>query len=718
MTNRNLNEPDHQSQGAFVQPDGSVMFRVWAPFAEDVMLVTWNGNTPSVPDAASVRDTDRSETPMTAEHGGYFTAVVRSAELIPHNRHLVRNKFRTTSMRYAYRLNGGDPRPDPATRWQPDGVNQPSAVFDPDEFEWSDASWTGVARDDLVIYELHVGAFTPEGTFAAVVPRLEALRELGVTAIEIMPVAQFSGTRNWGYDGVHPFAVQNSYGGPRELQKLVDAAHRIGMAVILDVVYNHLGPEGNYLREFGPYFTDRYHTPWGPAINYDGPDCDPVRRFVCDNVRMWVRDFHADGLRLDAIQTIYDFSARHILADIHLAAHEEPAAISGGRRSEVGGQRSADQLHHSITPSLHHSITPRLHHSPLTRIVHVIGETNQNDARLTARPEAGGIGLDAVWSDDLHHGIHALLTGERGGYYLDFGEPRQLAKALNDTFVYDGCYSPFHRRRFGSSVAGQDRSRFVVCIQNHDQVGNRALGERLDVLVTPAARRLAAALLLLCPGTPLLFMGEEYGETRPFPFFCSFSDPQLVEAVRSGRRREFAELAFEWGETIPDPQSEATFDSARLTWNWPAGSSHAQLRTLYRDLLQVRRESPALRDRNNVRAELSGEPGASATGGLRGLTPTGSPQSVLTLHRGAGLVAYANLSEQTANLSSLKERAPQFSTESPRYGGERTAATPLETLLPFELLLFGDAESVRSDRLQPVSDFCDWLSCDSEQPTG
>ena len=391
---------------------------------------------------------------------------------------------------YAFKLADGREYPDPASRWQPDGVHRPSAVFFPESYRWSDAAWRGVARDDLVIYELHVGTFTPEGTFDAIIPRLPQLRSLGVTAVELMPVAQFAGDRNWGYDAVYPYAVQNSYGGPRALQRLVDAAHQAGLAVILDVVYNHLGPEGNYLGNFGPYFTDRYRTPWGMAINYDGPDSDAVRQFVIDNARMWVRDFHIDGLRLDAVHAIYDLSPRHILAEIQAAVQRE-AARAG-------------------------------------RLVHVIAESNQNDVRLIRPRERGGYGLDGVWSDDFHHSVHALLTGERDGYYLDFGEPAHLAKALNDVFVYDGCYSPFRRRRHGSRVGAIDRTRFVVCVQNHDQVGNRARGDRLGTLVAPAAQRLACGLLLLSPCVPLLFMGEEYGEAEAL---------SLLLLVRRSRRR-------------------------------------------------------------------------------------------------------------------------------------------------------------------------------------
>jgi maltooligosyltrehalose trehalohydrolase len=371
---------------------------------------------------------------------------------------------------YAFKLGDGRDYPDPASRWQPHGVHRPSAVFFPQSYRWSDAAWRGVARDELVIYELHVGAFTPEGTLEAIIPRLPQLLALGVTAVELMPVAQFAGDRDWGYDAVYPYAVQNSYGGPTALLRLVDAAHQAGLAVILDVVYNHFGPEGNYAARYGPYFTDRYRTPWGEAVNYDGPQSDAVRQFVVDNARMWVRDFHLDGLRLDAVQTIYDAGPRHILAEIQAAVRRE--ATRAGRP------------------------------------VHVIAESNQNDVRLIRPSRRGGCGLDGVWSDDFHHAVHALLTGERDGYYMDFGEPAQVAKALNEAFVYDGCYSAFRRRRHGSRAGATDRTRFVVCIQNHDQVGNRALGDRLGALVAPAAQRLACGLLLLSPCVPLVLTSE------------------------------------------------------------------------------------------------------------------------------------------------------------------------------------------------------------------
>ena len=487
-----------------------------------------------------------------------------------------------------------------------------------------------------MIYELHVGTFTPAGTLAAIIPRLASLRELGVTALEIMPVAQFPGTRDWGYDGVYPYAVQESYGGPRGLQELIDAAHREKLAVILDVVYNHLGPEGNYLAQFGPYFTDRYHTPWGEAINFDGPQSDAVRQFFLDNARMWIRDFHADGLRLDAVQTIYDFSPRHILADIETAVHEE-----GARRNVT---------------------------------VHVIAETDQNDVRLLQPQDRGGYGLDAVWSDDFHHAVHSLLTGERQSYYMDFGSLQDVVKSFNEGFVRSGGYSRFHRRRDGTPAGDIDRTRFVACMQNHDQVGNRPFGDRLSALVPPAAQRLACGLLLISPFTPLIFMGEEYGETRLFPFFCSFGDPELADAVRRGRQREFAEMN---DSDFPDPLAEATFQSAKLAWDWPDGSSQSGMRRLYGALIAARRQWPALQDRVHTSARCD----------------SACDERLLVLERGgaAGIVALANCSDKPCSAAriNLADRVLLLSTADKQFGGPRGASNAHLTLLPYELQVYG-----------------------------
>jgi maltooligosyltrehalose trehalohydrolase len=452
-------------------------------------------------------------------------------------------------------MNGKADRADPVSRWRPEGVHGPSRVTDPGDFDWDEGDWVGLAVRDLIIYELHVGSFTEAGTFEAIIPRLELLRELGITAIELMPVAEFPGRRNWGYDGVSLYAPQSSYGGPTGLRRLVNAAHRAGLAVVLDVVYNHLGPEGNYLRDFGPYFTDRYRTLWGEGWNLDGPESDEVRRYILDNALYWMTEFRIDGLRLDAADTIVDQSALHLLEELGEVVH-----------------RQADRL---------------------GRRVHVIAETAANDPRYVRNPGVGGFGLDAQWSDDFHHAVHVALTGEHEGYYADFGGIAPIAKALAERFVNDGRYSLSRRRRHGRPAADLPADRFVVCVQNHDQVGNRARGERLSALVPPGALRLAAAILLLSPYIPLLFMGEEYGETHPFLYFVSHSDPALVEAVRDGRRHEFA--AFGWTGEVPDPQAEPTFERSRLDWDAAQRAPHAQLRALYRDLLEVRRTVPALK---------------------------------------------------------------------------------------------------------------------------
>jgi maltooligosyltrehalose trehalohydrolase len=432
-------------------------------------------------------------------------------------------------------------------------VHGPSEVVDP-SFPWTDQAWNNPPLAEYVFYELHAGAFSAEGTLAAIIPRLQYLKDLGVTAIELMPVAQFPGSRNWGYDGVFPFAVQNSYGGPQALKQLVDAAHHEGLAVVLDVVYNHLGPEGNYLRDFGPYFTDRCKTPWGEALNFDGPDSDDVRRFFIENALYWVTDFHVDGLRLDAIHAIVDSSARPFVQELTHAVHEQAGALN--------------------------------------RHVHVIAESDLNDVRVIQPEGRGGLGCDALWSDNFHHALHGMLTGERDGYYRDFGTAAHLATAYSEGFVYSGQYSPFRRRRYGNSARGTPGEGFVVCIQNHDQVGNRVRGERLSVLLEFESLKLAAGAMLFSPYLPLLFMGEEYGETAPFLYFTSHSDPAIVDAVRRGRREEFA--AFSWKGDVPDPQDENTFRLARLTPAHSQNQSQQRLGDFYRELLRLRKKTPAL----------------------------------------------------------------------------------------------------------------------------
>lgn len=451
--------------------------------------------------------------------------------------------------RYLYRLDYSIERPDPASEFQPEGVHGPSEIVEPC-FPWEDQAWRGLRLQELIIYEVHVGTFSPAGTFRGVTEQLDELVSLGITAVELMPVAQFPGTRNWGYDSVYPFAVQNSYGGPRGLKEFVNACHKKGLCVILDVVYNHLGPEGNYLSDFGPYFTEKYKTPWGPAINFDGPWCDEVRRFFLENALYWITEFHVDGLRVDAIHGIIDSSARPFLRELTSWVH---------RRGRMLG-----------------------------RMVHVIAESDLNDPRVVRPKELGGLGFDAQWNDDFHHAIHSLLTGEKDGYYEDFGRLRHLVRALQHGFVYQGQYSRYRKRRHGDTSRDIGPRRMVVFSQNHDQVGNRALGERLSVLLDLEGLKLAAALVLLSPFVPLLFMGEEYGETTPFLYFTSHGDPDLVEAVRRGRQEEFSH--FIWKVSPPDPQDETTFVSSRLQRGLSRHGHHEVLLRFYKALIALRKE--------------------------------------------------------------------------------------------------------------------------------
>jgi maltooligosyltrehalose trehalohydrolase len=601
--------------------NGSVRWRVWAPRARNVNLVTLAGDGRRTPHA------------MHAEEHGHFALTLPD---IP------------GAQRYVYQLDGGDDRPDPCSLWQPDGVPGPSAVFRPGGFSWTDQHWKGVPRADLVFYELHVGTFTPEGTFDAIIPRLESLKDLGVTALELMPVSQFPGRRNWGYDGVLPYATQNSYGGPESLQRLIEAAHKVGLAVVLDVVYNHLGPEGNYLSDFGPYFTDKYKTPWGSAVNYDDKGSDAVRDFVLDNVRMWLAEFHLDGLRLDAVHAIYDLGARHLLRAIKDVA-DDVAQKTG-------------------------------------RTIEIVGESDQNDPRICNPPERGGHGLDAQWSDDFHHAVHAYLTGERRGYYAEYGEARQIAKALETPFLFAADYSPHRGRKHGAPPVGLTGDRFVVCIQNHDQVGNRAKGDRLTTMLgSHAKHRLAASLMLLSPHLPLLFMGEEYAEENPFPFFCSFCDEQLIEAVRQGRKREFADFVSTPDE-VPDPHGEQTFASARLTWSWPEGTPHAAIRRLYKDLLTARKNWPALRDFTTRTARL--------------LSGEGHP-AVIEFTRGSGadaIRAYFNLTPETQPLPTPRAtESILFASEYTHYCGGRRREDPTDTVRPFECIVLGPPNSWKPD---------------------
>jgi maltooligosyltrehalose trehalohydrolase len=514
---------------------GRCRFCVWSPFVDFVEVHVLSPQ-------------DRIE-PLRRDRRGYHCGVLDGIE---------------PGALYLFRLNGSLERPDPASRSQPQGVHGPSQIADP-AFDWTGGNWRGLPLQRYIIYELHVGTFTASGTFDAAIERLDDLATLGITAVELMPIAQFPGERNWGYDGVYPFAAQTSYGGPQGLKRFVNACHDRGLAVVLDVVYNHLGPEGNYLGDFGPYFSEVYRTPWGKPINFDGPHSDEVRRYFIENALYWVTECHIDALRLDAVHAILDFSARPFLQEL--------------------------------------AWTVNLFAEALGRRIHLIAESALNDTRLLRPPDLGGFGLDAQWNDDLHHALHAVLTGERRGYYCDFGRFDQLLKALREGFVYDGQHSEYRRRRHGNSSRSIAPHRLVVFAQNHDQVGNRMHGDRLSRVIPFEALKMAAGVVLLSANLPLLFMGEEYGETAPFPYFVSHSDPGLIEAVRRGRREEFA--SFGWSGDPPDPQAEETFHSARLNPDQRLSPGpHRHLWGFHCRLIALRRDRGALSPLDATRMEV------------------------------------------------------------------------------------------------------------------
>jgi maltooligosyltrehalose trehalohydrolase len=464
--------------------------------------------------------------------------------------------------KYLISIDDSKTLPDPGSLYQPEGVHGPSQVVDLNSFKWTDTDWKGMPQHN-VFYELHTGIFSQTGDFEGIAGKLEYLKELGITAIEIMPVAQFSGNRNWGYDGVYPFAVQNSYGGPYALQKLVNTCHRNGLAVILDVVYNHFGPEGNYISEFGPYFTDDYKTPWGKAINFDGPYSDAVRMFYTENMLMWFRDFHIDALRLDAVHAIKDFSARHIMEEM---------------------RDKADELEHVTGKKFK-----------------LIAELDLNNTRYILPRECGGYGLDMQWVDEFHHALHSYVTGENNGYYYDFGDISQISKALNDAYVYDDVYSPHRKKTFGSKTDGIPGNRFVIFIQNHDHTGNRMLGERIGNLVDFETLKLLAGIMFVSPYVPLLFMGEEYNEQSHFRYFTSHSDKQLIENVRKGRKEEFA--AFMNADDIQDPQSEDSFNISRPGFDLKG--SGGLLFNYYRELIKLKLNHPVMKDYNRDEVNAS-----------------------------------------------------------------------------------------------------------------
>ncbi|ABS27981.1 malto-oligosyltrehalose trehalohydrolase [Anaeromyxobacter sp. Fw109-5] len=510
------------SHGPTFLRDGRVRFEVWAPRMRSI----------------AVRISGR-EHPLEPREGGWFAAEVSGAG---------------DGARYELVLEDGRNRPDPASRRQPDGVHGPSQLFDPARHAWRDGAWKGLPREALVFYELHAGTFTPEGTLDAGAARLPDLVDLGVTCVELMPVQPFPGARNWGYDGVELYAVHEAYGGPVALQRFVDRAHGLGLAVCLDVVYNHLGPEGNYLGELAPYFTNRHRSPWGDGLDFDGRASGPVRGFMIGAAVQWIRDFHVDALRLDATHAIPDDSPSHLVAEL-------------GEAVRAAGRAAG-------------------------REVHVVAENDENDRKVLDPPPRGW-GASAVWADDLHHALHALVTGERQRFLGDFGRPEDVSRALAEGFVYQGQRSSYRKRGHGTDVRGLPPSRFVTCLQNHDQVGNRPRGERLSTLVPFDALYPLSTLVVLGAGLPLLFMGEEYGEQRPFLYFTSHGDPALAKAVSEGRKNEFIA---EGEEEVPDPQEEETFVRSKLTHR--RDGRHGALREHYRRLLAVRRTH---------RAEITGE---------------------------------------------------------------------------------------------------------------
>ena len=470
---------------------------------------------------------------------------------------------------YKVVLDDKDPLPDPASLYQTEGVHGPSGVVDLHAFKWTDENWNNIKLSDYLLYELHTGTFTPEGNFAGIESKLDYLVSLGITAIEIMPVAQFPGNRNWGYDGVFPYAVQNSYGGAKSLQYLVDACHNKGVAVVLDVVYNHLGPEGNYFNEYGPYFTEKYNTPWGNAVNFDDAGSDAVRHYFIENVLMWFRDFHIDALRMDAVHAIKDFSPNHILAQIK-AKVDELEAENGKRH-------------------------------------YLIVECDLNDTRFINKLDKAGFGMDSQWIDEFHHALRITAGGEQTGYYSDFNGIIDLAKSYNDAYVYDGQYSPHRDKQFGVKATDNSGEQFIVFSQNHDQVGNRMLGERSSELFSTEMQKLMAGAVLTAPFLPMLFMGEEYSEANRFMYFVSHTDPELAEAVRKGRKAEFA--AFHAQGEAPDPMAEETFNNSKLQWELTEQQPYRTMLSFYQKLIALRKGLPALRHTNRefVHAEANAQ---------------------------------------------------------------------------------------------------------------
>ncbi len=521
---------------------------VWAPQATTVELVFTAGAPGAVHGAQDRWQVAATAAMVPVGEGWWAPADPVPAELAGHG--------------YGFRVDGAGPFPDPRSRWQPDTVHGPSRPVDPAAHPWEDAGWAGRGLRSAVVYELHLGTFTPEGTLAAAAGRLGHLVELGVTHVELLPVNSFGGRHNWGYDGVQWFAVDESYGGPEAYRRFVDACHAAGLAVIQDVVYNHLGPSGNYLPQFGPYLGEAA-TGWGTALNLDGPDSDGVRRYILDNARMWFEEYHVDGLRLDAVHALQDTRAVHLLEE--LAAETDALAADLGRELVLVAESDLNDPR---------TITPRA---------------------APGRDGEGGLGLTGQWSDDFHHAVHVALTGETTGYYADFAPLSALAAVLERGFFHDGSYSSFRGRHHGRPLGAQiPAEALVVCLQNHDQVGNRAAGDRLTDTLDEGQLAIGAALLLTGPFTPMLFMGEEWAASTPWQFFTAHREPELAEAVTTGRRREFARM--DWGEGVPDPQAPSTLADSTLRWEERDTGRHARLLALHRELIRIRREHPALTD--------------------------------------------------------------------------------------------------------------------------
>ncbi|HTM64930.1 MAG TPA: malto-oligosyltrehalose trehalohydrolase [Flavipsychrobacter sp.] len=607
-------EVEKRGLGITFAANGDGTITVWAPIKQSISLVV----------------NDKEVIPLSRAGNGYWQTTT--------------DKIKPGDL-YEILVNEKETFPDPVSVSQPNGVHGQSQALNLSGFDWTDNNWNNIPLKDYIIYELHTGTFTVDGTFESIEEKLDYLRDLGITAIEIMPVAQFPGPRNWGYDGVFPFAAQNSYGGAEALQHLVNVCHEKGIAVILDAVYNHFGPEGNYLNEFAPYFTDKYRTPWGQAINFDDAYCDGVRRYFIENALMWFRDFHIDGLRLDAVHAIKDFSPKHILKEM---------------------KEQVDKLMEA---------TGRTHY--------LIVECDLNDPRFINPTSENGYGMDAQWIDEFHHALRVATGEQRTGYYADFNGLVHLAKAYTDAYVYDGQYSPYRHKAFGVKTNNPGQ-QFIVFSQNHDQIGNRMLGQRTSDLVHFEMQKLMVGAVMLAPYLPMLFMGEEYSEPNPFLYFVSHSDPELVAAVRKGRKEEFAAFHIE-GEA-PDPQSEETFSRSKLQWDLSSKEPYRTMLAYYKALIELRKTHPVLAnpERKNLAVRADEQ------------------MQTLQLHRWHGdahILCFMNFSQQVNEvIVPPLQQAWQviFDSADPKWKGSKAATGSAKdqsviTLQPQSLLVYSNA---------------------------